>query len=240
MTIENKLKDDQVTPPVGDKPVTPPVNPSPSDEQQKKIKELEDTLREKDTKIADLETTRATIEARQRQVNDANNKKNADETLKQRISQINERRVYDPEGADTEMASLLGEIKTQSAKDAVLEAQNIISQQSTVEKLKMGVKSSNPDFDDDIVEVIMQRANILAQTGKYKTADEAIKAATDFVKSKFDGYATKKNATPSIPDGAKAEEGGNKLPETPAKDDKIPTPEEEIESRKAGLQKKIL
>jgi predicted nuclease with TOPRIM domain len=189
MADEIKPAGNEGQPPAGGTPPTPPpANQGPSvEELQKQNKELQDQMKERDTKIADLETTKATIETRQRQIDEAKIKQTTDETLKQRISQINERRAYDPDGADAEMANLLSEVRTQTAQDAVRQAQVIITQQTTLEKIRMGVKSSNPDFDDDVVEVIMQRANILASTGKYKTADEAVKAATDFVKQKFEG-----------------------------------------------------
>lgn len=216
-------------------------NPAPSaDELLKQKQELENKLKEKDAKIADLETTRSTIEARQRQVDEDNKKHNADDSLKQRISSINERRAYDPEGADTEMASLLSETKKQAAQEAVTQAQQIITQQTFVEKLRLGVKSANPDFDDDIVNVVMQQANIFAGTGKYKTPDEAVKAATDFVKQKFDSYAQKKNAKPPLPDGARAEDGGANQPPPPPAPEKVLSPLEELEQANEAKRKRTL
>jgi type VI protein secretion system component VasK len=228
--------------PAGGAPENPPApNPGPSaDELLKQKQELEEKLKEKDTKIADLENTRATIEARQRQIDEAKIKQTTDEELKAKIKSINERRAYDPDGADAEMASLLTEVKTQSAKSAVEQAQAIISQQTTIEKLKMSIKSSNPEFDDDIVDLTMQKANQLASSGKYKTADEAIRAATDFVKSKLDGYAKKKNAAPPLPDGARAEGGGANQPPKPPEPPKEKSPLEEIEELNATKMKKLM
>jgi len=237
---EKKPEGQPVTPPAGDAPANPPApNPGPSAEEKLK-QEYEAKLKEKDAQIADLETTRATIEARQRQVEEDKTKQSADVEMKNRISRINERRGYDPEGADAEMASLLTDVKTQAQQNAVTEAQRIISSQTTIEKLKLGVKASNPEFDDDVVEVIMQQANGFASTGKYKSAQEAIDAATKFVKSKFDAYAQKKNAAPALPAGAMAEGGGANQPPKPAEPLKEKSALEEIEELNAAKARRLL
>jgi hypothetical protein len=119
-------------------------------------------------------------------------------------------------------------------------AQGAVSQQTTIQNLKMGVKSSNPEFDDDVVDYVMERADMLARTGKFKTAQEAIEAATTLVKSKFEGYAQKRNQTPPLPEGARAESGNNPPPAPPVKEATIPTPSEELEQRRASLSKKII
>lgn len=237
---EKKPDENNSNPPAGDKGNPPAPNPSPSaDELLKKNQELEKQIKERDTQIADLSTTKATIEARQKQMDEDRRKQTTNSDLTAKLKQINEKRAYDPEGADADMANLLSEVQEQASKDAVVRAQQTVTAQTTIEKLRMGVKSSNPDFDDDVVDVIMSRANELALSGKFKTADEAIKAAIDFVKSKFDSYAQKKNAVPSLPDGTFAETGANKPPEK-AKETPIPTPEQEIEERKTIQQKKII
>jgi hypothetical protein len=242
MPDEKKPDEGQPKQPEGNEgsPASKP-NQGPSvEELQKKEQELQRQLKEKDAKIADLETTRATIEARQKQIDDEKIKQNADATLQQRIAHINERRAYDPDSADREMALLLSEVKTQASKDAVIQAQQIIAQQTTIDRLKLGVKSSNPDFDDDVIEVVMERANTLAASGKYRTAEDAVKAATDFVKAKFDGYAQKRNAVPPLPPGAGAEGGGaNPLPKAPEPEKEI-SPAEEIALANEAKRKKLL
>jgi len=242
MADEIKPTGKEGQPPVGDAPANlPPANQGPSVEDlQKQIKEVQDKLKEKDAKISDLETTKATIETRQRQVDEAKVKQGTDETMKQRLSQINERRAYDPDGADAEMASLLSDVKTQSAQEAVRQAEVVIHQQTTLERLKLGVKTSNPEFDDDIVNVIIQQANAFATTGKYKKPEEAVQAATDFVKSKFESYAQKKNAAPPLPDGARAEGGGGNLPPKSPEPLKELSPLEELEQANEAKRKRTL
>jgi len=242
MADEKKPDEQPTNPPAGgeEKPASAP-NPGPSvEELRKQNEELQAKMKERDAKIQDLETTRATIEARQRQIDADSAKKTTDANLKQRIATINERRAYDPEGADTEMASLLSEVQSRAAKEAVMEAQRIITTQTTFEKMRMGVKSSNPDFDDDIVDVVMERANMLASGGQYKTADDAIKAAADFVKSKFENYAKRKNAIPPLPPGAGAEAGGANQPPKPPEPPKELSPLEELEAlQEAKIRKRI-
>lgn len=219
---------------------TPEPNQGPSAEELRKQNEqLQQQLKERDAQIADLNTTKATIEARQKEIDDAAKKGGDVAKVQDRVKKIMETASLDPEEAAKELTSLLTEVQSNASKSAVIQAQQAIQFQTTIDKLRAGVKASNPDFDDDIVDVIMDRANMIATTGKYKTADEAIKAATDFVKSKFEGYAQKKNSAPPLPDGALAEAGGNRPPEKP-KPETIITPEQEIETRKSGMQKKIL
>lgn len=239
MADETKPDGQQPTPPAGgEQPKTPEPNQGPSvEELRKQNEELQNQMKERDSKIADLETTRATIEARQRQIDADKLKQSTDETMQKRISSINERRAYDPEGADAELASLLSEVKSQAAKDAVTQAQQVIAHQTTLDKLWNGVKSST-DFDDDVVDVIMDKANQLASTGKYRTAEEAVKAATDFVKTKFEGYAQKRNAVPPLPDGARAEGGGANTPPAPPPPEKVLSPLEELEAANAAKEKR--
>ncbi len=242
MADEKKPVDAPVVPPAGDAPANPPApNQGPSVEDlQKQIQEVQTALKEKDAKIADLETTRATIEARQRQLDEAKLKQTTDTELKERIRQINERRAYDPDGADTEMASLLSEREKRIAEEAVTRATGAISQQTAVERIRMGVKNSNPDLDDELVDDIMAKANMLASTGQYKTADEAVNAATKYVKGKLDKYAQIKNALPSLPPGAGAEGGGgNRLP-PPAEPLKEKSALEEIEDANEAKSKKLI
>jgi len=217
---------------------TPEPNQGPSAEElQKQIKELEEKQKAKDAEIADLRTTRATIEARHKQVQvDVTN----DTEFEKRLAQIEEQRAYDPQGAAKAMASLLKEVKTKSTEEAVSKARSVISQETTIEKLRNGVKSSNPEFDDDVIDVIMDRANQFASTGQYKTAEEAIKAASDFVKSKFEGYAKKRNTVPPLPSGAKAEGGGANTPPKPQEPEKLKSPLEEIEEHNEARNKKAL
>ncbi len=242
MPEETKPEGQEPQPPAGNEP-QPPSAPNQglsADELLKQKQELEAKIKERDSRIADLETTKATIESRQKQIDEENLKKNADTSLQQRISQINERRGFDPDGADREMASLLSEVKSQAAKDAVVQARQIIAQETSIERLKSGVKSSNPAFDDDIVEVVMERANALAMTGKYKTAQEAVDAATEFVKTKFESYAQKKNAVPPLPLGAGAERGGANMPPRPPEPPKEKTLADEIAEANEAKRRKLL
>ena len=204
--------------------------------EAKRLSDLEAQLKERDTKISDLSTTISTIEERQRQIEAAKQIQQSDDDLEKRLQQIEEIRLTDPNGAAREQAKLFKEIRSSAAQ----QAQGAVSQQATLEKLRSGVKSSNPDFDDDVVDYVMERADVLARTGKFKTADEAIEAATTLVKSKFEGYAKKRNASPVIPDGAKAETGNNPPPATTPKEAVIPSPAEELEARKSAQQRKII
>jgi hypothetical protein len=221
------------------KPTSVP-NPSPSDEAQKKIKDLEDQLKDRDTKIADLSTTVATIEERLKQVNIPKDATEATKDVQVKVKKILEIASFDPDTASAELTNLLTEIQTNASKAAITTSQAQSQINTTIEKLKQGVQKANPEFDEDVVDTIMIKADELARTGKYKTAQEAIDAATQFVKAKFEAYASKKNATPPLPEGAKAEAGANKPPEPSPKPEVVLSPLEELEKRKESLQKKIL
>lgn len=242
MADEKKPEGQEHIPPEGGASQQPPApNQRPSEtEEQKKIKDLENQLKERDTKISDLETTQATITARERQVAEEKLKQSSDTNLAERIKQINERRAYDPAGADTEFASLLAEQRRQAADDAVKQATQTISQQSALDKLRNGVKGANPDLDDELVDDIMAKANVLASTGKYRSADEAITAATKYVKGKLETYALKKNAVPPLPDGARAEAGGSNQPPPPIKPEKEKSPLEELEEANEAKRKRYI
>ena len=217
MPEEIKPGDNQNQPPAGGDPNNPPApNPKPSDEQQKKIKELEDQLKERDAKNAELATTIATIEQRERDLRNQKNKEITDAELKDKIKQINDRRAYDPEGADAEMALLLQERDRQIEERAAQRAINTVHQQSVAEKTLNQIKSANPEFSDRVAQQVLQLAIEYAGTRKYPNDEAAIIAATKEVKAELDNYATKKNASPQLPPGANAERGGgNPLPPQP-------------------------
>jgi TolA-binding protein len=211
--------------------------PKPEISEAQKIREeYESKLKERDSKISDLSTTISTIEQRQREIEISKQSKQTDDELEQRLQQIEEIRITDPQAAARETAKLFRETQSRASQ----QAQGTISAQAQIEKLKIGVKSSNPDFDDDVVDYVMERADVLARTGKFKTAQEAIEAATTLVKSKFDGYASKKNLAPPLPDGARAEVGNNPPPAPKAVDTPLPTASEELEARKAKIHSKII
>lgn len=239
---ENKVSMD-VKAPEGEKTQVETIkNEGPSvEELRKQNEEFQKQIKERDTQIADLNTTKATLEARFSQINSTADRvaTEGNKDLQERAKKIMQNATYDPEGAGAELTNLLSEMQTNVSRDAVTKAQQAIQSQTTIEKLRQGIKSSNPEFDDEVVDVIMNRADEIARSGKVKTADEAISAATTFVKSKFDAYAQKKNAAPVLPAGALAEGGSNRAPEVP-KAETIPSAADEIEARKTGLQKKIL
>lgn len=240
-TLEQKP--DVNNPPAGEN--TPPATPQgPSvDELRKQKDELETKLKERDTQIADLNTTKATLEARFNQVNDNANRKPTDtnKEIQERAKRIMQNAAYDPDSAAAELTSLLTETTSKVSQEAIAKSQQQIQAQQFVSTLKNGVKAANPDLDDEIVDVVMNRADELAvkNPGKYKTAQEYVNEATQYVKTKLDSYAQKKNAIPPLPEGARAEGGSNTAP-VALQTETIPTAEQEIESRKAGMQKKIL
>jgi len=211
------------------------VQQTPAQSEAKRVAELEAALKERDAKINDLATTVSTIEQRQREIQERSTVASEDE-LERRLNEIEELRLTDPITASKKNAQLLKDIQAQAAQ----RAQGAISQQTMLDKLKAGVKSANPEFDDDVVDYVMERADMLAKTGKYRTADEAIKAATTLVKSKFDTYAQKRNIVPPLPEGARAETANNPPPAAEPKDKPIPSPLEELESRRMVTQRKII
>lgn len=232
--------------PPAEPPVTPPATPSaappaeappapaapaatpPGETAEAKAARLE-------RENTDLQTTLATIQNRNREVAERGGGMKEDE-LDKELERIEDLRLTDPAAAVKANGELLRKI-TRSASSM---AQGAMTQQTIINKLRDGVKASNPDFDDDTVEYVMERADRLATTGKFKTPEEAISAAVDLVKSKFDSYAKKKNAVPPLPPGARAEGGGNPPPAPEPKDPILPTAAEEIQQRKEGQQKKIL
>lgn len=183
----------------------------------------------------ELQTTLATIQQRNREVTERGGGMKEDE-LDKELARIEELRLTDPDGAVKANAELLRKI-TRSASSM---AQGAITQQVIIDKLKAGVKSSNPDFDDETVDYVMEQADRLATTGRFKTPEEAVSAATNLVKSKFDAYAKKKNAIPPLPPGARAEAGGSPAPAPEPKDQPLPTAAEELQTRREGMQNKIL
>lgn len=226
--------DTPVNPPTENAPpATPPPSSPPAETADQKATRLEKELQARDTKINDLATTIATIEQRQRTLETHAPK---DDEIQKELEAIEELRMTDPLAATKKNADLLRKISDSSTQ----RAQGAMAYQAVVDKLRTGVKSANPDFDDEVVDYVMERADKLATTGKFKTAEEAVNAAVTLVKSKFDGYAQKRNATPPLPPGAVVETGGNPPPAPAKKDDALPSASEEIGQRKEALQKKIL
>lgn len=208
-----------------------------------KIKDLEDQLKKRDSEVSDLRTTVATIESRFSQTakekEETQNKNVQDQDAQSRIKRILENSAYDPDGASRELQGLFGEVESKASERAVQRAMQTINQKNALDAIRNGVKSSNPDFDDDIVDTIIDRAEVLAGSGKYKSADEAVKVATEFVKSKFENYANKKNSIQPLPSGANAETGSNPAPQAPIRE-KVQEPNEFIEQRQDLKSKKIL
>lgn len=238
----------QVQEPPKETPAQNPPQPAPQgDETARKIKELEDKLNESNRVNSDLKTTISTIQSRYDQIDKAvkggegNRWNESKQEILSKAKQIMANAAYDPDRAAEELTGLISEMQTSTSQEAVRQAQAVISGQTFMEKLRTKLQKDNPDFDDDTVDFIIDRANQLAGTGKYKDADSAVKDATTFVRSKFDNYAQKKNVTPPpIPAGAQGETGANKPPEPAPAKEEPKTPLQELEDRKAGLQKKVL
>lgn len=242
-TMDAKPPETIITPPAGgDQNPVEQQGPS-AEELRKQNEDLQKQIKDRDTQIADLNTTKATLEARYTQVNQppANEVIQKTDDIKERTKRILQNAAYDPDSASVELANLLTETSSKASREAVVQAQQAINSQNFVTTLKAGVKTSNPEFDDEIVELIINRADEIAvkQKGKYKTAQEYVNEATQYVKTKLDIYAQKKNAIPPLPDGARAETGSNRSPE-PQKVDVVPSAEQELATRKEGMQKKIL
>lgn len=241
MEEEKKPEAEEQKPPEGGQEQTPPKPNSPTPEElQEKIKKLEEAQKEKDARLAEAQTTLATIEAREREVNAQKLKANADADTQARIKRITENLSVDPDGAGAELAQLLKETRERAAEEAAERAVAASRGQSFVEKLKSDVKIKNPDFDDDLVQDVLDKANAFAQTGKYKTPDDCIKAASEYVKSKLEKYATTKYASPKVPAGAKAEGGGANNPPPPPPPPKEVSPLEEMEAFNEARRKKFI
>ena len=240
MDNEIKPEEPKVTPPAGDvAPVPPAPNQPTSEELQKKIKELEEKEKEKDAKLAEAQTTLATIEARKKEIEAQKLKESTSADTQARIKRITENMSIDPDTASRELAQLLSEQETRVAQEVEKRATAAVQGQTMIEKLRAGIKVSNPDFDEEVVDDVMAKANMLAATGKYKTPDEAIKAASDYVKSKFESYAQKKNAVPKLPAGASAENRGNNAPPPPPPPVREVSPLEELEDFNAAKEKRM-
>ena len=221
--------------PPAEPPVPPPTPPPAGETAEQKANRLEKELGDAKAQNTDLSTTIATIEQRNKQLQESGGGLKQDEIDKE-LNEIEELRITDPSAAVRKNAELLRKI-TRSASSM---AQSAVTQQAIIDQLRTGVKSSNPEFDDDVVDYVMERADRLATTGKFKTAKEAVDAAVTLVKSKFDVYAHKKNAVPPLPPGARAEGGGNPPPAPAPKDEALPTPAQELDQRRGDLQRKIL
>jgi hypothetical protein len=240
MEDEKKPEEPKVIPPVGDvTPVPPAPNQPTSEELQKKIKELEDQSKEKDAKLAEAQTERATIEARRKEIEAQKLRENADVDTQARLKRITENMSVDPETASAELATLLKERDEKISREAEQRAMRAVQGQTWIEKTRNGVKVSNPDLDDELVNDVMDKANVFASTGKYKTVEEAVEAATKYVKGKLDNYATKKNAVPKLPAGAGAESGGANTPPSAPAPAKEVSPLEELEDFNAAKVKRM-
>ena len=219
-------------------PSTPPAQPpaAPAETAEQRAARLERELQERDSKINDLSTTLATIDQRQRELEARTAKGQTEDEIEKESREIAELMLVDPAAAARKNAELLRKIQ----RNASQQAQGTIAHQTIVEKLRAGVKSSNPDFDEDVVDYVMERADKLASTGKFKTAEEAVNAAVTLVKSKFDGYAHKRNSAPPLPQGALVEGGGNPPPAPAPKAEVLPTPAEELGNRREAQMRKII
>lgn len=205
-------------------------NQTPADDASRKVAELEAQLRERDSKLQEVTTTLQTINSRMDQVQNAysgTSNVNKVNPLQERTKQILERAAYDPENASSELTKVLQEMQTTTSQEAVAKATQAIKAQTELEKIKLNLKVQNPEFDDEMVDLVMERANVEASTGKYKTADEAIKTASQYIKAKLDSYAEKKFKTNPLPTGALAESGSNPAPSAKVQE-KIEEPSEYI------------
>lgn len=239
---EKKQPEQEIEKPEGESTPSEGMPNQKPDETSQKIAELEAKIKEKDTQLSDMSTTVSTIEKRYREVNEKSQGKVDSDELQARAKNILENAAYDPESASKELASLIGEVTQKASKTALTQAQQSMKQEAALNSLKASIKQKNPHFDDDVVDTIIQKADILAGQGKAKTAEDAINQATDFIKSKFDNYAKQVSAAsqpPELPEGARAEIGINKEPEKP-KVETVPTPEQELQERQGLLQKKVL
>jgi len=215
----------------------PNPNQGPSQEElEKQNQELLNQIKERDSKIQELETTSKTIQARIDEIAKAGGGKSEDVSAQKR--RIMERAQYDPDGAQAELDALLSDLENSIVQKATNQAITKLRGEAALEKLKAGVAKANPEFDEDMVELVIDRANMLAAQEQVKTAAEAVEKATQYIKAKLEAYASKKQPQP-LPSGASAETGPNKPPEAP-KPEPVETPEQEIDKRKEELQKKIL
>lgn len=225
MTDTNKPKEDQKA-----------QEPAQVEDWQKKYEELEGKHKEQGTKIQELETTLQTINKRFEAPTPNQNTPDEDEV---ELREIETMRGYDPDGAAKKHSQYLKKRDERIAKataDRLTAQQN---QQNIILNLRNGVKSSNPEFDDDVVDYVIQRAEVIAASGKVKTAVEAVNEAAKFVKSKFEAFASKSKVVPPLPPGSGAEGGGNPTPSTPPVD-KVEEPSEFVENMRSAKEKKIL
>ena len=224
-------------------PIEPNPNPNPPPAEpdwKKKAEEYESKLKDQDSKINELQTTIQTFNKRFEAPPPGAGADNDEKELQE----IETMRSYDPDGAAKRMSQFLRSRDERIATQAVQKATGQIATQNVIEKLKSGVKSSNPEFDDDIVDVIMQRAESIAAQWSAsgiqgKKAEEAVQEAVKFVKGKFEAYASKTKAVPPLPPGAGAE-GGNNPPPAPPPIDKVEEPSEYIEKQISAKNKRIL
>lgn len=243
--MEVPVKEGETKPVVPAAEVKPPVVPAPAasnppaDDPAAKIARLEQELKERDQKLSDATTTLQTIQSREDQLRKQKEGTEKTNQLQERTKQILEKAAYDPDSSARELTELLSEVQSGASTDAVQKAIQTIQAKTDLDKIRTGVKSANLDFDEEITDLVMERANVLAASGKFKTADEAVKEATVYVKNKLDGYAAKKNQVPPLPAGALGEQGNNPAPK-PQVQEKIETPEEYIAGLQDSKQKKIL
>lgn len=238
MTDPNKKEEKPVDPNAGN----PQPQPPPQEDWKAKWEESEKLRKDQDSKINDLQTTLQTIQTRfdtnKNQPNHQDPSNQGDDEDAEFV-EIIETAQFDKDSAKRRLAQLRAKQKAQIAQEAVKLATGQITAQTTLEKLKAGVKSSHPEFDDEVVDVVMGRANEIAASGKFKTAEEAVNEAAKYIKSKFDSYASKVKAVPPLPPGAGAEGGSNPAPSAPVTE-KVEEPSDFVESMITAKSKKIL
>lgn len=228
-----------VTPPVADPTVTPPVvtppAPDPAEEQRRENESLKKQLADKDRFITDLNSEKATLEARLTQTQ-PKPPTHIDVDLQKEASRILETAQIDPTKAGEELANLIKATTDKAQQGILSNLQPIIEQNTYIAK----VKSENKDLIDLGLELsISKRAYDLMQTGK--TFSEAVDTAVKEARGKVDKLKSNAPPVPPTPPpaGAVGESGSNRQPEVtpPPKEE---TPEDEIKREKERRRKQGL
>lgn len=228
---------DKVDPQAGPTPTSPAQPtpaPDPAEELRRENEQLKKQNADKDRFITDLNSEKATLEARLTQTQ-PKQERQLDTDLQKEASRILETAQVDPQKAGEELAALISATTSKAQQNILQNLEPIISQNAYVNK----VKEDNKDLMELGLEPsISLRATKLMQAGK--AFKEAVDTAVSEAREKVNKL---KSNTPQVPTppppGAVGEKGANVTP-APTPPPKEETDQDEIAAarerrRKSGL-----
>lgn len=229
---DTPVKVDPQAEPTPTPPAQPTPAPDPAEELRRENEQLKKQNADKDRFITDLNSEKATLEARLTQTQPKQEKQQLDTDLQKEASRILETAQVDPQKAGEDLAALISATTSKAQQNILQNLEPIINQNAYVSK----VKEDNKDLMELGLEPsISLRATKLMQSGK--SFKEAVDTAVSEAREKVDKLKsnTPKEPTPPPP-GAVGEKGANVTP-TPTPPPKEETEQDEIAAAKERRRK---